>query len=68
MGNLRKALADAWRAAEVLETLANMLAAGNQCRMTLTESRLIREKMLDAQIKLARAERYLLEVPIKITK
>jgi hypothetical protein len=64
MKRVQQDINEVWRASEVLENLALVEKEDVRSAFTLEESRQMRDKLLDTQLKLARAERYLLQVPV----
>lgn len=62
---LENSILTAWKASEELENEAMMAEANKRSQLGLLESRLMRGRILDSQIRLARAERYILNIPIK---
>ena len=64
MGNLKEKIDSFFLAAAELESAATMAVADGRIRMTLSESREMRDRMLQAQIMGARAERKVLSIPI----
>lgn len=61
---LLEAVANYHRAAEEMENMALITKSDCRSKFSLVESRLIRGRILDAEIRAARAERYLFEVPV----
>lgn len=64
MQKLKEKVNAFWRAAEELENCAIRIAADSRSKLELAQSRLMRDKVLDAQVRGARAERNILNIPI----
>lgn len=68
MEELRAKLNAYWKASEELQNSAIVASVNKKSRLSLAESRLMREKALDAQVKGARAEKYIADIKIKNTQ
>jgi hypothetical protein len=68
MNRLLAAISAVHRAAEEVENASLVLMNDCRAKVSLEDSRLLRERLLDAQQRTARAERYVLLVPVEKVK
>jgi hypothetical protein len=64
MNRLKESLAAYWKASEELENAALLAMTDPRSQLSLTDSRLLRDRTLDGELRGARAERYIMSIPV----